>query len=121
VLFGARHGALDGKGTASPSSSALPQRVRAAFAESQKGRPLATTVERRRRRHLAGRRVSEKTATSASSPSISAAVPPARSTRSATASTTCCPTPPPRSSHLDVARALHDAKMRSEAELFARR
>src|SRR5215475_2272803 len=49
VLFGAGTGALDsaggGKGDGTSEQFSLPQRVRAAVAEAQKGRPLATTVD----------------------------------------------------------------------------
>jgi two-component system sensor histidine kinase KdpD len=114
VLFGAGSGGLEAK----PGQAALSPRVHAAIAEAQKGRPLATTVDDGGGDIWLVRRVSEKTADfgviaidlgsvpAGAIDEIRHRVDDVLSDAAATLE------------HLDVARALNDAKMRSETELL---
>jgi two-component system sensor histidine kinase KdpD len=114
VLFGAGSGGFDAK----PDQASLSQRVRAAVAEAQKGRTPATTVDDGGGDVWLVRRVSERTADfgviaidlgsvpAGAVDEIRHRVDDVLSDAAATLE------------HLDVARALNDAKMRSETELL---
>jgi two-component system, OmpR family, sensor histidine kinase KdpD len=114
VLFGAGSGGLDAK----PEQESLSRRVHAAVAEAQKGRTPASTVDDGNGDVWLVRRVSEKTADfgviaidlgsvpAGAIDEIRHRVDDVLSDAAATLE------------HLDVARALNDAKMRSETELL---
>jgi two-component system sensor histidine kinase KdpD len=114
VLFGAGSGGLDAK----PDQASLSRRVHAAVAEAQKGRTPASTVDDGNGDVWLVRRVSEKTADfgviaidlgsvpAGAIDEIRHRVDDVLSDAAATLE------------HLDVARALNDAKMRSETELL---
>jgi two-component system sensor histidine kinase KdpD len=114
VLFGGGSGGFDAK----PDQASLSQRVRAAVAEAQKGRTPATTVDDGGGDVWLVRRVSERTADfgviaidlgsvpAGAVDEIRHRVDDVLSDAAATLE------------HLDVARALNDAKMRSETELL---
>ena len=118
VLFGAGTGALDGKGNGKSEQFSLPQRVRAAVAEAQKGRPLATTVDDGGGDIWLVRRVSEKTADFGVIAIDLGSVPAGEIDEIRHRVDDVLSDAAATLEHLDVARALNDAKMRSEAELL---
>jgi two-component system sensor histidine kinase KdpD len=126
VLFGAGTGALDrmgrgegdGKSNRKSEQLSLPQRVRAAVAEAQKGRPLAATVDDGGGDIWLVRRVSEKAADFGVIAIDLGSVPAGEIDEIRHRVDDVLSDAAATLEHLDVARALNDAKMRSEAELL---
>jgi two-component system sensor histidine kinase KdpD len=115
VLFGA---VADGDHDAKPDQEGLPQRVHSAIAESRAGRTLATTVDDGAGDIWLVRRVSQKNADFGVIAIDLGSVPPGAVEEVRHRVDDVLSDAAATLERLDVARALNDAKMRSETELL---